>query len=458
MRLALADIARTLEVEGGALPGYATVAGYSIDTRTLEPGDLFFALRGPNHDGHAYVEAALAQGAVAAVVEHAPASGAALVVPDTQGALERLAGWARGRWKGAVVGITGSAGKTTTKEVIAQLLAVEMPVGKTVGNLNNHLGVPLSLLRLPDDAHAAVIEIGMNHPGEIRRLAAIARPSVGVVTNVGLAHAEFFNSPDELALAKRELIESLTAEGVAVLNADDERVARFREVHRGQTITYGLSAGADVRAEDVEAGPEGFRFRVGDAWLTTPLVGRHNLLNVLAALATASVFGITPARLKDAVAALAPARMRGERFVHNGITILNDCYNSNPEAVRSMLDVLQGTPARRRIAVLGEMLELGRWSETLHREIGRYAAGCGIDVLVGIRGAAKDMVDEGVRSGLTAGTAFFFDDPAEAGELVRRMASPGDAVLFKGSRGTRVERALEKVLEDGSGSAPASGY
>jgi UDP-N-acetylmuramoyl-tripeptide--D-alanyl-D-alanine ligase len=391
-------------------------------------------------------------------VEH-PVEGAyaTLVVPDTQAALWRLAAWARERWNRPVVAITGSAGKTTTKEVVAQLLAVAMPVGKTEGNLNNHIGVPLSILRLPDEAQAAVIEIGMNHPGEIRQLAAIVRPTVALVTNVGFAHAEFFDSADGVALAKRELIEALPSDGVAVLNADDARVVRFREIHRGRTITYGVAEGADVRAVDVEAGGDGVRFRVAGVALASPLAGRHNLSNVLAGLAVAQAFGIAPARLADAVEALKPAKMRGERFLHRGITVLNDCYNSNPEAARSMLDVLRAVPARRRIAVLGEMLELGRWSEPLHRDIGRYAAGCGVDVLVGVRGAAQYMVEEASRSGLAAGAAFFFEDPAEAGELVRRAAAPGDVVLFKGSRGTRVERALETFLEDGSGPVPASG-
>ncbi len=455
MKLELSGIARALGLE---ISPAGTSTGYSIDSRTVAQGDLFFALRGPSFDGHCFVEAAFAKGAAGAVVER-PVAGvpAELVVPDTLAALERLAVWARGRWTGTMVGITGSAGKTTTKEVIAQLLAVAMPVGKTAGNLNNHIGVPLSILRLPDDARAAVIEIGMNHPGEIRRLAEIARPSIGVVTNVGFAHAEFFDSADGVALAKRELIESLAADGVAVLNADDPRVVRFREVHRGRTVTFGIAHGADVRAVDVEPQPDGMRFRVAGVEFRSPLAGRHNLSNALAGIAVAGVFGIAPARLKDAVAALAPAKMRGERFVHQGVTILNDCYNSNPEAVRSMLDVLRAMPARRRIAVLGEMLELGRWSEPLHRDVGRYAAGSGVDVLLGIRGAAQFMVDESMRSGLADGAALFFDDPSAAGEALRRMAGPGDAILFKGSRGTRVERALEKFIEDETGPTAVSG-
>ena len=445
MKLELQDIARAISAAPPA--ANAAVTDYAIDSRAAGPGALFFALRGANHDGHSFVEAAFERGALAAVVERplADARGSVLMVANVQAALERLAGWARERWARPVVGITGSAGKTTTKEVIARLLAVEMAVGKTEGNLNNHIGVPLSILRLPDAAQVAVIEIGMNHAGEIRRLAAIARPMVGVVTNAGFAHAEFFRSADEVALAKRELIEALPAGGTAVLNADDARVARFGDGFAGRVVTFGFGEGADVRAEAVEYGPEGTRFRVDGTDFETSLVGRHGVMNILAGLAVARVFSIAPERLTDAVRALQAVRMRGERFVHGGATILNDCYNSNPEAVRAMLDVLRAMPARRRIAVLGEMLELGDWSETSHRGVGSYAVRCGIEVLVGIRGAARQMIDEAVGSGLPASAAVFFDDPDSAGEYLRGLIEPGDAVLFKGSRGTHVERALEKL-------------
>src|SRR5579864_802666 len=218
----------------------ARISGWSVDSRTVAPGDLFFALRGPNHDGNAYVDDALRKGAVAAIVEEKRDTKrendpTILVVPDSLVALQKIAAWARKQWNGDVVGVTGSAGKTSTKDVIAEMLSVKMPVGKTIGNFNNHVGVPLSILRLPGQARVAVLEIGMNHAGEIRDLSAIARPRVGVVTNVGPAHMEAFDSIEAVAAAKRELIEALPSDGVAVLNADDPLVARFREVHRGRT-------------------------------------------------------------------------------------------------------------------------------------------------------------------------------------------------------------------------------
>jgi UDP-N-acetylmuramoyl-tripeptide--D-alanyl-D-alanine ligase len=423
----------------------AEITGFSVDTRTLQPGDLFFALRGENHDGNAYIEQALELGASAVIAER-PADGPVILVPDALKALQQLAAWARLRWAGDVIGVTGSAGKTSTKEVIASLLSTSMPVGKTAGNFNNHVGLPLSILRLPDSARVAVLEIGMNHAGEIRTLAEIARPRVAVVTNVGYAHIEGFDSIDGIAAAKRELVESLPADGVAVLNADDHRVLEFRNVHPGRTITYGLSEEAELRATEVEFFAQGARFCVGPTSFETELTGRHGISNILAGIAVAGIYGIAPERLQSAVRELKPGRMRGERTRWNGMTILNDCYNSNPDAARAMLDVLRDTPANRHIAVLGEMLELGRWSESLHRSVGHYATESGISVLVGIRGAARKMVDAAIEAGLQSSAAFFFEDPIPAGDQLRLIAQAGDAILFKGSRGTRVELALERFL------------
>jgi len=444
MTLGLQEVARAMRAAGNAPP--VEVKGWSVDTRTQNAGDLYFALRGPNHDGHDFVGAAVAKGAAGVVVERSTGAPHELVVSDTLGSLQELAAWARANWNGSVVGVTGSAGKTTTKDAIAHLLAVELPVGKTVGNFNNHVGVPLSILSLADGCRAAVLEIGMNHGGEIRRLAAIARPDVGVVTNVGYAHAEYFDSIEGVAAAKRELIEALPRDGVAVLNADDPRVAAFRDAHPGRTVTFGLSEHADVRGEAAHFGADGARFRALGVDFETGLAGRHAVMNLLAAIAVARVFGVAPERLREPVRTFAAGKMRGQRSEHNGVVVWDDCYNSNPEAAQSMIDVLGKTPAGRRIAVLGEMLELGRAAEELHRQVGRYAAEHGIDWLIGIGGQARAMVEAGVAAGIPRGRARFFEDPAEAGEFARLTAGPGDAVLFKGSRGVRVERAMERFL------------
>jgi len=451
MKFRILDVAKALGAP--MAPGAAAstmITGWSIDSRTIQPGDLFFALKGPNFDGHAYIADVFAKGAVAAVVEHyaqaSPASGVLLGVTDTLAALQDLARWARDAWGGQVASVTGSAGKTTTKDVIADMLAVAKRTARNEGNLNNHVGLPLSLLRLDESAEVAVLEMGMNHAGEIRRLAHISRPNVGVVTNVGYAHVENFESIDGIAAAKRELVEALGEEGVAVLNADDPLVAAMAKAHSGRTVLYGQSDLADVRAEEVTFSENGTRFRVGSTAFETSLPGRHNVSNILAGIATAEVYGIAPDALVEAVRTLTPGKMRGERIEHRGITIFNDCYNSNPEAVRTMLEALRDTPARRRIAVLGEMLELGHWAGPLHRSVGDHAVMCGIDVLIGIRGAACHMLDAAKSKGLRAGAALFFEDPVEAGRALRAIAQPGDVILFKGSRGVRVERALDEFL------------
>jgi UDP-N-acetylmuramoyl-tripeptide--D-alanyl-D-alanine ligase len=445
MKFRLSDLAAAL---GLTAKGEAAISGWSIDSRTIEPRDAFFALQGPHHDGHDYVAQVFAKGASAAIVNRDVAgAGPLLIVPDTLTALQQLGSWARQQWDGEIIGVTGSAGKTSTKETIAALLSSAIPTGKSSGNLNNHIGVPLSLLRLPEDAKLAVIEMGMNHAGEIRTLARFAAPAVGVVTNVGTAHIENFeNGVEGIAAAKRELVESLPASGVAVLNADDVRVRAFAAAHSGKTVTFGIEEEADVRATGIERWGRGTRFRALGTDFETPLSGRHSILNILAALAVCTLYGLEPSSLRTAVAALEPGPMRGQWLDHNGIKILNDCYNSNPDAARTMLDVLRETPARRRIAVLGEMLELGRWAEPLHREVGTYVARSGVDVLVGIRGAACHLVDAAIQDGLAVRAASFFETPEEAGDYLRSIAQPGDAILFKGSRGTRVEKALERLV------------
>ena len=483
MQLTLAQVleATGAQIIHGSIEPKRCISGWSIDSRTVEPGDLFFAIKGDVHDGHAFVPKAFERGAVAAVVSSyiaAPpgvllrnsrttglessvspeeqasffadwrrAAGACtlLKTDDPLGALQRLAHWARKQWGGKVIAVTGSAGKTSTKDIIASFLGTRFRTGKTIGNFNNHIGLPLSLLRLPEEAEIAVIELGMNHAGEIRDLARIAEPEVGVVTNVGYAHVEAFDSIEGVALAKRELIEELPESGTAVLNADDERVLAFRSCRPGTSITYGFSEQADLRAVQVEGGPSETEFTVHGVRFRTALTGRHSVLNLLAGLATAKVFAIGVDELVPLVESLRATKMRGERSVRNGITTLNDSYNSNPEAARSMIDVLRAEPAQRRIAVLGEMLELGHMAEVLHRNLGSYVADAGVDVLVGVCGVSRLMVEQAKRAGLDNHTAFFFEDAETAGDFLRDFVRPGDAILFKGSRGIHVEKAIERM-------------
>jgi UDP-N-acetylmuramoyl-tripeptide--D-alanyl-D-alanine ligase len=424
--------------------------GYSIDSRTVAAGELFFAVKGERLDGHDFVNAALARGAAAAVVrkdqmDRYPAKTRLLPVEDTLVALQTLATVVRKVWGRPLVGVTGSAGKTTTKEAIAHVLGTRSRVLKSEGNFNNHFGLPLMLLKLQPEHDVAVIEMGMSHAGEIRALARIAQPEIGVVTNVAPVHLEFFDSLAGIARAKYELIESLPAGGTAVLNLDDDYVSQFGRDFKGKVVTYGTKATADVRAENVHSGgAEGSEFEVvtasGREHARLPLVGEHNILNALAAVAVGLVRGLKPCEAVAALASLAPPDKRGQVLQLGNITVINDCYNSNPKALNAMVDALAAMKAGRRIVVAGEMLELGPAGEKMHRAAAQHMAEKKIDVLVGVRGLAQAMV-EGARP--TGTRAEFVATPEEAGEWLARETRAGDVVLLKASRGVKLERALE---------------
>ncbi len=449
MKLALQRVAELLAATGEFDPN-AVAEGYSIDSRTVKPGELFFAVKGERLDGHDFVPQALAAGAVAAVVSRAKldaftARSRLLVVEDTLASLQALGAAVRRTWGGPLIAVTGSAGKTTTKEAIAHLLSLKFPVLKSEGNLNNHFGLPLQLLRLEPEHQAAVVELGMSHAGEIAALARIARPDIGVVTNVAPVHLGFFTSVAEIARAKYELIGSLPASGVAVLNADDEYVSDFGRDFAGRVITYALNHPADVRADAVEdLGVRGSRFEIvaGGQRLpaTLPLLGRHSIYNALAAVAVALERGIPLADAAAALASLKAGQRRGEVLELSGATVVSDCYNSNPRALDAMVDTLCGIPARRRIVIAGEMLELGPSAAELHRRCGAHMAQAGIDLLVGVRGNAEHIVEGARAAGVEA---CFLATPEEAGEWLAREVESGDAVLLKASRGVRLEKALD---------------
>ena len=422
----------------------AEAVGYSIDSRSVDAGDLFFAIRGPRHDGHDFVPEALGKGAVAAVVHDsypAAAGEPLLPVADTAVALRDLASKARRRWGRTVIGVTGSSGKTTTKDAIAALLEGFMPVARTRGNLNNEFGLPLSLLRIPDHARAAVVEVGINRPGEMSMLADVARPDIGVVTNIGTAHVGNFASEDEIAFEKGYLIERLGPDGTAVLNADDPRTPALRKRHAGRTETFGIDGAADVRATRVrDAGTAGVRFELDGLPVAMRLPGRHNVYNVVAAVAALGPLGIGARDLVEPIARLQARAMRGVVHEAGGVTLIDDCYNANPAAMAAMLQVLRGTSASRRIAVLGEMRELGERSRELHRQVGRAAESAGVDYLVAVGGDAAEIASAARVPGE------FHETPCEAADSLARMLRPGDAVLLKASRGVGLERARDPVL------------
>src|SRR5713101_1578346 len=402
MKLPLSKVAEFLSATG-EFDHQAIAQAYSIDSRTIQAGEFFFAVKGERMDGHDFAQQALEKGAVAAVVRtdqvsRYTAKAGLMAVDDTLVALQTLGAAVRRLWAKPLVGVTGSTGKTTTKEAIAHVLSSRFRVLKSEGNFNNHFGLPLMLLKIEPEHEVAVIEMGMSHRGEIAALAKIAQPEIGVVTNVAPVHLEFFKSVADIARAKYELIESLPAGGTAILNADDEYVSQFGRDFKGKVVTYGLGPTADVRAEHIKtlgAGGSTFDVIAGGSRenATLPLVGTHNIHNALAAVAVGLDRGLTPSQAAGALASLAPPDKRGEVVQLDNITVINDCYNSNPKALEAMVDAVAVMPASRRIVVAGEMLELGPAGEDLHRRVGQYMGEKKIDLLVGVRGLAQEMVE-----------------------------------------------------------------
>ena len=454
MKLTLGQVADWIHADG-EFDTSAEVFGYGIDSRTIGAGELFFAVRGERLDGHDYVQAALANGAVAAVVSNrwvVPAEvdeRRLLQVADCDdcvlGALQRLANAVRREWGGRLIGVTGSAGKTTTKEAVAQVLGARFKVLKSAGNLNNAFGLPLQLLKLEREHDVAVIEMGMNHAGEIAALAKIAEPDWAVVSNVGPVHLEFFTDGIAgIARAKYELIEALPKDGVAVLNFDDPYVSTFGKGLGERAVFYGTGEGAEVRAVHVaEIGAEGVVFTVeagGErASVQLKMLGRHNVSNALAAIAVGLQSGMSLAECAAAAGELRAGDKRGELLEWNGALLINDCYNSNPAALNAMVDALMAIPGRRHVVIAGEMLELGTGARELHAACGLRMAEHGVDFVLGVRGLAEAIV-VAARDGGSEG--LFVASPEEAGEWLVANVGEGDVVLLKASRGVRLEKAL----------------
>jgi UDP-N-acetylmuramoyl-tripeptide--D-alanyl-D-alanine ligase len=466
MKLSLAEAAlgcvAKLEAPASiAAPGALVALGYSIDSRTVAPGELFFAVRGERFDGHDYLLGAIERGAVGAVVSlarvatlpDAVLAAPLLIVEDPLQALQALASHVRRHWGGRVVAVTGSAGKTSTKDAVALALSARFNVLKSLGNLNNGFGLPLQLLRLEPEHDYAVMEMGMNHAGEIAQLARIAAPDWGVITNVGMAHVENFpDGQSGIARAKYELVEALPASGVAFLNCDDRYVGQFGRDFAGKAIYFGSGPCADPLITGIQeiSGPEpGLDISVcseGEAGtLHLPLLGRHHATNAAAAIAVAREAGIGLGTAIQALETLRPGDKRGQILTIAGATIINDAYNSNPEALKSMIQALAARPAARRILVAGEMLELGEYAPELHEACGRAAAEAGIDIIVGVRGNAQHLVVAATDAAVPGVAAIFLPDAESAGAWLKENLRSGDVVLVKGSRGVRLERAIEAL-------------
>jgi UDP-N-acetylmuramoyl-tripeptide--D-alanyl-D-alanine ligase len=471
------------------------VSGISIDSRTIQAGDLFIAIKGERFDGHRFIYEALGRGASGVLVnvsshripqttdEEALLRDKILIgVTDTVAALQGLSRLYRGRWALPIVAVTGSNGKTTTKEMTAGILAERYVTLKNEGNLNNQIGVPLTLFRLTSVHQAAVLEMGISRTGELRRLCEIALPRVGLITNIGPAHLETLGSLDAVAAAKAELIEGLSpSDGVAILNRDDPYYPFLRSRAPGRAVTFGMDPDADVHIEDINESDSRVRMsldcrlsvfgiaqpqekrrpasRRGAAMdrpsspdhrskvqIDLPAIGRHNALNAAAAAAAGWVLGCELEEIRRGLEGFRPVAMRSELIAWEGRTILNDAYNANPASMLAALETLNHFQTQgRRIAVLGDMLELGADAAEAHRRIGRVVAASGTDFLITVGMHAAETAEGARASGMNRDQAAVCREPSEAAPILKRVSKSGDVILIKGSRGMRMERILEHL-------------
>lgn len=440
---------RLAQMIGGTLiqGGDVECSSVVIDSREVKPDSVFFAITGERLDGHTFLPQAL-QTARGAVVTNVPegTDKAIVQVDDTTVALQNLARAIRAEYDPLLIGITGSAGKTTTKEMIATLVATERRTHKSWGNFNNQIGAPLCLDNMPDGTEVVVSEMGMNHAGEIAQIAGLMRPNVGVYTNIAPVHIEFFGTIEGIAAAKRELLENLAPGGTVIVNNDNEHVVRISKDFEGRKVTYGVEHDADYRATGIrERGLLGTRFTLVAEGTTLELElalpGRHNLDNLLAAIACARAIGISWNGIESGVREVKPAYHRGIAIPFRGATIYDDTYNSNPYALARTLELMTQADATRRIAVIGDMLELGEQELQFHRDAGLQIPKS-IDVIVGVGKRTKALLEGAREAGFADDALHHFDNAQSAGEFLKNEIREGDLVLVKGSRGVGLDQAV----------------
>lgn len=429
----------------------ATLADVCTDTRKIQPGSLFVCLRGERFDGHAFASQAAQLGAAALLVDHpVDADVPQLVVTDTGKALLQLAGWYRRRFQLPVVGLTGSVGKTTTKEFIALVLGAKYNTLKTQGNLNNEIGVPQMLFRLEDSHTAAVIEMGMNHFGEISRLTRAVAPTVGLITNIGVSHIENLGSRAGILQAKLEILEGMAPDAPLIVNMDNDMLRTVKLGDR-PLLTFAIDdQSADFTATDIAEQGSTTTFTVHHSTFTQPVtiptVGIHNVYNALAAMAVGYVTGVDPAAAAaSALANYVPAGMRQNLVQVGGVQVIEDCYNASPDSMRAALQTLGKLPVHRRYAVLGAMLELGDYAKEAHTQVGKMAAENGIDGVLAYGADAAYIVEAAKQAGLE--NARLFDTKEALAQSLAQQVQPGDGVLFKGSRGMHLEDVMHTVYE-----------
>lgn len=456
IRLGISEI---IEATGGKLlqgDCGATVSDISTDSRKVGPDSIFIAIKGERFDGNDFIDDAFRNGAAAVLTER-EAEGypgrTVIRVSDTLKAFHELASYYRCKFEIPFVGITGSVGKTSTKEMVACALGARFNVLKNEGNFNNEIGVPLTIFRLEPEHEAAVIEMGMSGFGEIRALTGIVRPKVGIITNIGLSHIEKLGSRQNILRAKLELLEGLQPDGLLILNSDDVMLSGVKDLLEVRTVSYGLEENADYQAYNIRSrGEKGIDFNIKldgiEYDVHVPVPGVHNVYNALAALAAGHELRIPAEKLISGIAGYCPGKMRLNIIRSGGLTIINDAYNASPQSVKAAIDVLNEIEAERRIAVLGDMLELGTWSTSAHKETGMYAAGSSTDMIITVGEAAAYIAEGAVEAGFPRSGTAVLSNNEEAVRCLKDMIREGDAVLVKGSRGMMMEEIVNALISD----------
>ncbi|HPV01006.1 MAG TPA: UDP-N-acetylmuramoyl-tripeptide--D-alanyl-D-alanine ligase [Clostridiales bacterium] len=450
-------ISEIMEATQGKLQGgdsSVLVGDISTDSRKINPGSLFIALKGERFDGNDFLTEAFANGAVAVMTDREAADFPGRIVikvEDTLKALHDLALYYRDRFDIPFVGITGSVGKTSTKDMVACALGARYNVLKNEGNLNNEIGVPLTIFRLEPGHEAAVIEMGMSGFGEIRALTRIVKPKVGIITNIGLSHIEKLGSRQDILRAKLELIEGLQPDGVLILNGDDVMLNGVKDLLEVRTVSYGLEEDVDYQAYNIRSkGEKGTDFNIkldGNEYnVHVPAPGVHNVYNALAALAAGHELGVPADLLISGIAGHTPGSMRLNILKSNGLTVINDAYNASPQSVKAAIDVLNEIEAERRIAVLGDMLELGSWSTVAHKETGAYVAGSRTDMIITVGQAAAHIAEGAMEAGFPGSGIVVLANNGEAIRYLQDIIREGDAILVKGSRGMMMEEIVNSLI------------
>ena len=459
-----------LKATGGRLVstgGEPSISGVSIDSRTIKKGDLFICLRGENFDGHNFIKEALRKGASGVVIQEGCSftdsltgtefTGPFIAAGDTLYALQELARYHREKFSIPLIGITGSNGKTTTKEMLWHILSHKYSVLKNEGNMNNHIGVPLTLFRLTPSHHMAVIEMGISAKRELTRLCQIAGPTTAVITNIGPTHLEKLGRIENVAEAKGEIINFITADGVCILNRDDTYFDVFKSMAQGRVISFGMSSYANVYTEFADIALPGKTMEMMTFRLTCPLgqvnismraIGLHNLYNALCAAAAAFAAGADLEEIQQGLEKFAPVKMRSVIENVGGIYILNDAYNANPASMVAAIDMLKSLKeGKQKFVVQGDMLELGENAATAHRDLGIYIAGAGIDGLISVGEFAEYVAEGATGAGMSEDRVIACSDNVQTLEKIKQWLHKGDLLLVKGSRGMKMERIIEGLKE-----------